>query len=125
MSYPQEPTARNGSAQTAFDAAELVKPKAAKMMDRVERYIIDHGPASPEEITHAIREPDEHLLLTSIRARVCQLHKLGRVKDSGERGVGESLRSRVIRWRASTPEERSLWAAQRALAEERGEQADG
>lgn len=118
--YPFVPTARRGSAETAFAAADLVKAKAPKMMARVEAYIAAHGPASPEEITEGIRNPDEHLLLTSVRARVCQLRALHRIKDSGERSLGESLRAKVIRWTITSPVERSDFATRKALEDEKG-----
>jgi hypothetical protein len=125
MSYPQEPGYRPHAPETSRAAAEVAGKTAPRMIERVEAHLKDHGPAAPEEITAAIAEPDERLLLTSVRARCCQLRALGRVVDSGERGVGESLRTKVIRWRLTTPEERSLWATQRALADEKGEQAHG
>lgn len=117
MSYPEDATARRGSAQTAFDAADQVQPSVANMLTRCERHIASHGPCSPEEIHAAWSAVGERVLLTSIRARVCQLHKLGRVIDSGERGIGESLRAKVVRWRLTTAEERAAFAAAKAEAE--------
>jgi hypothetical protein len=111
MTYPQTPGAWAGSAQTAFDARDVVAKTAPKMLDRCESYIIKNGPASAEEVTEGIRLPGEHLLLTSVRARICQLHRLGRLKDSGERSLGESLRAKVVRWRASTPDELAAFLA--------------
>lgn len=124
--YPETPGWRAGSAETSRLAAEFVAPSAGRMMDRAEAYIRDHGPASPEEIAVAIAFPGERLLLTSIRARVCQLRNLGRVVDAGTemRGIGESGRVRVIRWRVTTPEERSRWAALKAMADEKGPNDD-
>ena len=123
--YPEEPGWRAGSAETSRLAAEFVAPTAGRMMDRCETFIRDHGPASPEEIADGMTRPGERLLLTSIRARVCQLRNLGRVIDAGSRGIGESGRVRVIRWRVTTPEERSRWSALKALADEKGPRHDG
>ncbi|WP_293679335.1 hypothetical protein [uncultured Phenylobacterium sp.] len=127
MTYPQTPGWRAGSAETSRLAAEFVAPTAGRMMDRAEDYIRDHGPVSPEEIAAAIAAPGERLLLTSVRARVCQLRNLGRIVDAGadKRGLGESGRVRVIRWRVTTPDERSRWAALKALADEKGPGDDG
>lgn len=120
--YPESPGWRAGSAETSRLAAEHVAPTAGRMMDRAEDYIRDHGPASPEEVAAGIAGPGERLLLNSVRARVCQLRSLGRVVDAGPewRGIGESGRVKVIRWRVTTPEERSRWAALKALADEKG-----
>lgn len=123
MTYPQTPGWRPNSASTSKDAAMKVRPRAPAMILRVEDHLRAHGPASPEEITDAIAGPGERLLLTSIRARVCQLHKLGRVVDSGERGIGESLRAKVIKWRLATPEERALFIARKTSAAETKEGA--
>lgn len=117
MSYPLEPTARRGSAQTAFDAADKVRPKAASMLARCEDFIAKYGPASPEDIHAAWASEGEWVLLTSIRARVCQLHKLGRVTDSGQRGIGESRRAKVVRWRLTTADERLALEAAKGEAE--------
>jgi hypothetical protein len=111
--YPKTPGWRPGALETSRLAAESVAPTAGRMMDRVEAYIRDHGPVSPEEITAGLVRPGERLLLTSVRARVCQLHKLGHLADAGrdKRGIGESGRVGVIRWRVTTPEERAERAA--------------
>ncbi len=121
--YPSTPGWRPGAPETSRLAAELVAPSAGRMMDRVEAFIRDHGPASPEEITAGLVRPGERLLLTSIRARVCQLHKLGHVVDAGrdKRGIGESGRVGVIRWRVTTPEERAERAATEARIDHEGD----
>jgi hypothetical protein len=120
--YPSTPGWRPGALETSRLAAEFVAPSAGRMMDRVEAFIRDHGPVSPEEITAGLVRPGERLLLTSVRARVCQLHKLGHVADAGrdKRGIGESGRVGVIRWRVTTPEERADRAASEALVDEQG-----
>jgi hypothetical protein len=64
-------------------------------------------------------------LLNSVRARCTQLRALGRVVDSGQRGKGESGKVRVIRWRVATADERSRFAALRALEAEKGPVAYG
>lgn len=121
--YPDQPGWRHGAAETSRLAAEFVAPSAGRMMDRAEAYIRDHGPCSPEEITEGIAMPGERLLLTSVRARVTQLHKLGRIVDAGAhlRGIGESGRVRVIRYRVATPEELSHFLAAKAAEDEKGD----
>lgn len=118
MKYPDRPGARARAARTSHLAADLVTPSAPKMLQRVEAYIRENGPCSPEEIVAAIVLPGERLLLNSVRARVCQLRAQGRVIDSGERGVGESLRAKVVKWRLSTPAEREAYLAKKAAAAE-------
>lgn len=117
MNYPHQPGWKGQDTSKA--AAEFVAPTAGRMMDRVEAYLRAHGPASPEEITAGIARPGERLLLTSVRARVCQLRNLGRVVDAGERGMGESQRVKVIKWRCATPEELSLFLARKAAEGEK------
>jgi hypothetical protein len=97
------PLARRGSTSTSVAAAYDAKPKAPAMIDRIWS-IYQTGSFTPEEV-HAILERSERCLLTSVRARICGLHKAGRLADSGERGLGESQKSKVVRWRRTTAEE--------------------
>lgn len=115
--YRQEmrPKARRGSKSTSVAAAIDATPHAPNMTDRIWS-MLEHGPLTPEE-AHAKLEAEDgaRVLLTSVRARMCGLHKSGRVVDSGERGLGESQRSKVIRWRRTTPEEYAAWIAARPV----------
>jgi hypothetical protein len=85
--YPEAPGWKGQATSRA--AAEYVAPTAGRMMDRIAAYLAKHGPASPEEITARIARPDENLLLTSVRARVCQLRNLGRVGDYVRASFGD------------------------------------
>jgi hypothetical protein len=116
--YPEAPGWKGQATSRA--AAEYVAPTAGRMMDRIAAYLAKHGPASPEEITARIARPDENLLLTSVRARVCQLRNLGRVVDAGSRGLGQSRRVKVIRWRLASADELSRFLALKAAADEKG-----
>lgn len=122
--YPQEPGCRAGSPQTsllaALDAAKTAPTAVALILAQLEK-----GPASPEELQAAIEADGHRLLLTSVRARVTQLKRLGRVIDSGERGVGESLKSKVIRVRLTTPAEMSDALARQAAIEEAANKENG
>lgn len=105
------PLARRGSKSTAVAAAIDATKKAPSMVDRIWSLLQD-GPLTPEEAHAKLEaEDDARVLLTSVRARMCSLHKAGLVVDSGERGIGESRRSKVVRWRVTTPEEREAHAA--------------
>ena len=105
VGYPFVATARAGSAPTAFGGADIANKTLTSMLARVANSLAEHGPGTCEEVTERMALPGERLLLTSVRARVCQLHKQGKVVDSGTRGLGESLRAKVVRWRLATPEE--------------------
>lgn len=114
------PKARRGSTSTSVAAAIDATPGAPTMTDRIWTLYAD-GPASPEEIHArlAAEEPEgRRVLLTSVRARICGLHKAGRLRDSGQRGLGESQRSKVIIWRRSTPDEYSQHLAREAAEAE-------
>lgn len=119
--YPEAPGWKG--AATSRAAADFVAPTAPRMMDRIEAHLRAHGPATPEEITAGLARPGERLLLTSVRARVCQLRNLGRVVDAGSRGLGESQRCKVIRWRCATADELSLFLARKAAGDEKGGRA--
>lgn len=106
MTFPHEPGWRDQDTSRA--AAALVRPKAPTMLARVLELLEEVGPASPEQLHAALSARGERALLTSIRARVCQLHKLGRLVDTGDRALGESGHAKVIVWRLLTPEEQAV-----------------
>lgn len=104
--YPEQPGCRTGSPQTSLLAALDAARTAPRAKDRILAKLAG-GPASPEELCAAFAAEGDPLLLTSIRARVTQLKRLGRVIDSGERGLGESRKSKVRKMRLTTPAEMS------------------
>lgn len=110
------PKARTGSTSTSVAAAIETTAKAPALIDRIWTLYGD-GPASPEQIhakLEAEAEDGRRILLTTVRARICGLHKAGRLIDSGERALGESLKSKVIVWRRTTPEEFAAHVAAKA-----------
>lgn len=109
------PRARTGSAHTAVAAAIDAGKTAPNMTDRIWE-IYQTGPHTPEEVHAKMTADGERVLLTSVRARICGLHKAGRLIASGEKGLGESMRSKVIRWRITTPAEFSEALAKREVA---------
>ena len=115
--YPHQPGCRTGSPQTSLLAALDAGKTAPRAMDRILAKLAD-GPASPEELCAVFAAEGDPLLLTSIRARVTQAKRLGRVIDSGERGLGESLKSKVMKVRLTTPAEMSDALAVQAAREE-------
>ena len=111
------PRARAGSAQTSVLAAIEVTPKAPSMTDRIWA-LYATGPHTPEEVLAKLEAEDgRRHLLTSVRARICGLHKGGRLRDSGERGLGESNKSKTVRWVARSPQEYAEWLAAKGEAE--------
>jgi hypothetical protein len=112
------PRARAGSTQTSVLAAVEVTPKAPNMTERIWS-IYQTGPHTPEEVHAKLEAADERRhLLTSVRARICGLHKGGRLMDSGERGLGESLKSKTVRWVARTDQQFAEWLAAKGEAED-------
>lgn len=87
------------------------------MVDRIWD-IYEDGAFTPEEV-HARLEAEAggRVILNSVRARICGLHKAGRLVDSGERGLAESGRSKAVKWRRATPAEYAEHVARKAAAE--------
>lgn len=108
--YPHEPGWKG--TETSKAAAEYVAITLSQTMRAIEADIARHGPSSPEEIAERLsRASGQRWLLNSVRARVTQLKRLGRVVDSGERGLGESRRAKVQKVRVTTPEEYAAFMA--------------
>lgn len=122
------PRARKGSPQTSVLAAIEATPKAPRMTDRIWPLTAD-GPLTPEEATARLQAENDsdgggRVLLTSVRARINGLKKGGRLIDSGERGLGESNKSKAVRWRRTTPAEMSeALASEAAKKQSKGEAA--
>ena len=78
--------------------------------------IYGEGSFTPEEMQARLQRdyPGERFLLTTVRARICGLHKGGRLTKTGEHGLGESLKSKVIRWRRTTAQEYAAHVARKA-----------
>ena len=123
--YPHSPGWRRGpNNATSKAAAKLAGERAAPLKERV-LAMLSEAPATPEELVERFSLAGERVLLNTARARVSDLHALGRVCPSGTFGLGESGKARVIRWRAATAEEAAIAAARRAADAEPGERANG
>ena len=111
--YPDGPGVRPGSAPGAYAAADFMASHAGGMCADV-LALIREKPATPEELTERLQEGREgRVLLTTVRARVCQLRAQGFICDSGRRGLGESGKVKVAVWRAMTELERAAFLAER------------
>lgn len=74
-----------------------------------------NGPGTCEELHVRLeRRLGKRVLLTSVRARVCQLHRQGLAFNTGEKGIGESGTAKVVRW-ALMPSEMTKVLSDRAV----------
>lgn len=110
MSYPYEP-GHKGPAETGRDAARAFAPRAKPIRQRALE-IIERGPSTAEQIAAEI---GAHWMIC--RARCSELRGQGLIDDSGRRGQG-ALGGKVVVWRATTPLERALHAARKAVEAE-------
>lgn len=109
------PFARNDATGGTSEAGrDFIKPKAKTLRQQV-LDAIEEQPGTPEEIHARLVKAGVQHLLTAVRPRCSELVRMGLIKDSGERGLGESQRCRSVRWRATTPEERAAWEAEREV----------
>jgi hypothetical protein len=112
------PFARHGATgDTAAQGRDFIRPKAKTLRQHVLDEI-EAQPGSPEQIHARLHDRGVKHLLTAIRPRCSELSRMGMVKDSGRRALGESQRCKSIVWEATSPDERSLFAARKA-AEDR------
>jgi hypothetical protein len=113
--YPHQPGNHDGAASDA--GQQYMIPHAAGMC-RDLLALLQDGPATPEELTEKMQaRRDGRVLLTTVRARVCQLRAQGLVVDAGTRGLGESGKVRVIRWRRAEPQETAEFLAAKEAAQ--------
>lgn len=103
----------NATGDTSEEGAAFITPHVAGMAAEIIG-VLQAGARSPEEITSQMAVGGRRVLLTTVRARCTQLSRLGLVCDSGERGIGESGKVRVIRWALTSPAYRQAFAADRA-----------
>lgn len=122
MRYPFKPGARPGltpaTTKAIQDAADIAAPTAPALQGLcLDELRIAKAPLSCEDIQFRLEaqwaQYGRRILLTTVRARVCQAHRQGLVVDSGERGLGESQRASVVKWRLTTTEEQATFQAAR------------
>lgn len=97
---------RDALGETSRQAALAKAASAPRQRQRVHQVLQAVYPAAltPEQITRALHEAGGHDLLMSIRPRCSELVRLGLIRDSGERGIGEGG-CKAIRWIAVPDEE--------------------
>jgi predicted ArsR family transcriptional regulator len=96
-------------------------PAAAVQVGRRVRFIrqgvlaaLARGAATAEQISAGM---DEHFMI--VRARLSELRAQGLVTDTSERGRG-ALGGKVIVWRLTTDDERSMFAVRKIAKDEKG-----
>lgn len=117
--YPENPGWRRGSSITSRLAAEDVAARAPRMIDLCLAEL-ESGPKTPEEVTAALHRAGHDALLNSVRARLTQAKRQGRVRDTDERGLAESRRVKATKVRLATPDELALFLAAKAAGAEKG-----
>jgi predicted ArsR family transcriptional regulator len=91
--YPFRPTARRGSPKTAFDAADSMTEVAASIRGRVFGAVserADQG-AIGDDVAAALE-----LHVTQVRSRLSELHRAGKIVESGRTRVGASGRRGTV-----------------------------
>lgn len=85
--YPHNPTAKRGSPQTAFDAAEAIAEVAKSIRAKVKQTIYGSGPRGliADEVA-ALND----LSVYQVRARIAELHAAKEVAPSGRKAPGAS-----------------------------------
>ena len=106
---------RNSTGGTAEAAADLMNASGrAKTLEQMVLELVSVAPATGEEMLARLRERGVQTVLYSVKPRFSALKAKGLVTDSGERGISEAGKLRSVRWRVTTPEERSIWAAKQS-----------
>jgi len=115
--HPEPLWKASSTGETARAGAMFIKPKAKTLRQHV-LDAIEAEPGTPEQIHERLRKAGVNHLLTAVRPRCSELMRLGLIKDSGRRGLGESQRCKSIVWEATTADERSRWAALKAAEDQ-------
>ncbi len=113
--HPRALFRENAIGETARDAARYIEAGGkAKTLRQHVLDAIEAQSGTPEELWARLKSQGVDHLLTAVRPRCSELARMGLIKDSGERGLGESQRCRSIRWAATNAAEREAWAAAHA-----------
>lgn len=104
--FPNPRWRNNATGETAKAAAIDMRPRAPRLRDRVLAHI-EQRRGTPEDIQARLKADGVFHLVSSIRPRFTELKAAGLVCDSGERGMGESLRCKSVVWRATCDRRRS------------------
>ena len=99
MAYPNTPGFKVRG--TSSEAARRVAPRAKRLLDRIQDFIETNYPASftADQIAALLGEP-----IFSVRPRVSELHRGGKIVNSGARAPNASGMTATA-WRAIHPSE--------------------
>ena len=92
FTYPASPGFKE--ATTSREAAASMARQAPRLRDRC-RQALRAGPATADEIAERL-----NLSILAVRPRITELHRLGLVRETGERRANESGRFAKV-WRAA------------------------
>ena len=87
--YPNAPGAKSRS--TSFDASKAMEAHAPALRKKCIQALIEVGPSTADNIAAEI-EAD----ILSVRPRVSELARLGRIADSGERRPNQSGHKAIV-----------------------------
>lgn len=90
-SYPISPGYKGG--ETSLSAAQAMASTAGTIRDQV-LGVIQRWPSTPEEIAR-----DLGIDLYTVRPRVSELKRLGKIQDSGDRRMSRGGKSAIV-WQA-------------------------
>lgn len=107
----------SATGETAKDAAQR-NPRRTLRQRTLDLIEAAPTPVIPETILARLRAEGVQTFLTSVRPRCSELARMGLIADSGTRQKGEGG-CNAIAWRATTPDERSRFAALKALEAEK------
>lgn len=115
--YPHDAAGHKGR-DTGIAAADLIN-KTLKPMRELVLEAFDAGPASPEQIAERLKRQGYDMWPMTVRCRVSDLGKLGRLVDTGQRATSMSGRAKSIVWRLATPAEHAQHLAREAVRQEK------
>jgi hypothetical protein len=101
-----------GPSDTSCASAKAFAHKAIPIRARALAEI-RRGPATVDTVANEI---GEHFMI--VRARCSELRSRGLIEDSGQRGRG-ALGGKVVVWRSTTPLERAIFNASKAMETEK------
>jgi hypothetical protein len=115
--YPETAAGHKGR-DTGIAAAAMQNPTLRSMRELVlDAYA--EGPASPEQIAARLKRRGHDLWPMTVRCRVSDLGKLGRLVDTGQRAPSMSGKAKSIVWRLATAEEFAQHLARKAAEAEK------
>jgi len=108
------PLTRRNAVETSSSAATVARKSHGRRCRRLYFLVKAQTDLTCEEALALLEADGENWLLTTVRARMCDLRRDGYVIQSGRRGIGESGVAKVAAWRCTSEAERAQILAGRA-----------